>query len=88
MLGRLRMTVHSCIIEYRTILESMYGNPRFASTRSPIYWPQPKYDHHPFESEFGNLLCRHDMNFMDDRTRGILFESDPLQFCKTYVKLC
>lgn len=86
MLGRLRMSVHDCLNEYRKFAESMFGNPRFASTRSPLYWPQPKYDHHPFESQFESLLRRYDKSFVDEKPREVLLGSDTKQ-CKTYVIL-
>ncbi|MCJ1461612.1 hypothetical protein MMC07_000209 [Pseudocyphellaria aurata] len=76
MLGRLRMSVHDCLSEYRQIAESLFGNPRFASTKSALYWPQPKYDHHPFESQFESLLRRYDKTFSGVKPQESLLESD------------
>ncbi|MCJ1266997.1 hypothetical protein MMC22_006882 [Lobaria immixta] len=67
MLGRLRMSAPDCLSEYRRIAESMFGSPRFASTRSPLYWLQPKYDHHAFDSQFESLLRRYDMTHVDGK---------------------
>lgn len=79
------MSAPDCLSEYRRIAESMFGNPRFASTRSPLYWPQPKYDHHPFESQFESLLRRYDMT-CDEKPREVLLVADSKK-CKTYVIL-
>lgn len=84
MLGRLRMSAPDCLSEYRRIAESMFGSPRFASTRSPLFWLQPKYDHHAFESQFESLLRRFDMTYIDEKSREVLLVSD-IKHCKTVV---
>lgn len=80
------MSAHDCLSEYRQIAKTLFGNPRFASSKSPLYWPQPKYDHHPFESQFESLLRRYDRNLSDVKPREILLGSD-IKNCKTYVAL-
>lgn len=77
------MSAHDCLSEYRKIAGSMFGSPRFASTRSPLYWPKPKYDHHPFESQFESLLRRYDKTFEDNQPRDSLLGSNTK--CRTYV---
>lgn len=80
------MSVHDCLSEYRKIAESMFGNPRFASmAKSTLYWPQPKYDHHPFESQIESVLRRYDKTFVDEKPRDVFLWSNTK--CKTYVIL-
>lgn len=84
MLGRLKMSVHDCLREYRKFAKGMFGNPRFASTKSPLYWPQPKYNHHSFESQFVSLVQRYEND--EKPPREVLLDQGT-KSCKTYVML-
>lgn len=77
------MSGHDCLREYRKLAKDMFGNPRLVSTKSPLYWPQPKYDHHSFESQFVSLVRQYDN---DEKPREVLLGSDSKK-CKTYVIL-
>ena len=79
LLGRLRMTVADCIIEYQRIGEQVFGKPRMFSTLRFGFGNRPKYQASRLEECFRGIASRRD-DASEERKR--LFPSGR-GMCKT-----
>ena len=45
MLGRLRMNIDDCIVEYENLGSKIFAHPRWFHYRTALFWAREKYDH-------------------------------------------
>ncbi|RDW61321.1 hypothetical protein BP5796_11213 [Coleophoma crateriformis] len=83
MLGRLRMSINSCIEEYRILSGDIFGHPRMAHFRSPIFWPRDKYDGKLIEHAVEKVVHRR-MSAAERELGAGNFNSPP-GLCRTVV---
>jgi hypothetical protein len=81
MLGRLRMPVVDCISEYKSLSQVVFGNPRIASVRGPLFWPRDKYDEKALQRAVEDVVLRR-LSTSQRRIGGANFNSSP-ELCKT-----
>lgn len=60
----------------------MFHAPRIVSSRGPLFWPQPKYDHREVEATFKLL---EDRFFTSNQNQGEEGTFKSNQRCKTWV---
>lgn len=81
MLGRLRMSVDDCMREYETLSETIFGHPRRASVRGPIFWPRDKYDGDRIQKAVEDVISRR-MSQAERKAGAGNFNSPP-GLCRT-----
>src|ERR1700748_1777945 len=85
MLGRLRMSCHDAIQEYRDLSKLVFGYPRLASWRGPILWPRPKYDEKAIQRAVDDVVKGRVSKKTQNQTGGGINFSSPPSLCKTLV---
>ena len=73
MLGRLRMTIADCILEYENLAQTIFGNPRFFITMRFGLGSRCKYDHEVAERVFQDVIARRNEQSPGDRMGNIRF---------------
>lgn len=57
MLGRLRMSVSECLMQYETFGAKIFGKPRWLHARTGfILWDRPKYSSSAFRAAIGEVV--------------------------------
>lgn len=84
MLGRLRMSIDDCIVEYETLGPKVFAHPRWFHLRTPLFWPRDKYDHRSLEKAIRGVIDRRSCNvaggdkcFASDENRCRTYEISP-----------
>jgi hypothetical protein len=83
MLSRLRMNIEDCLLEYRTLGESVFGSPRKVSIRGPWYWLREQFSHKKLETVVKKVIERRAV-FEPGEMAEHVFKSDEKR-CRTYV---
>jgi len=91
MLGRLNLGVNTCINEYRTLGERVFGKPRKAHVHNRL-WAGSKYDYRFLENTVKEVVERYKRDDdVDDLDGGPwqMFKQEPPRdgshFCKRYA---
>lgn len=58
MLGRLRMNIDDCILDYERLGGEVFGHSRWFHLRSPLWIPRDKYNHETLESVVQDVVVR------------------------------
>lgn len=83
MLGRLRMSVDDCMLEYEKLSDDIFGHPRWASVKGPIPWLRDKYDGETIQKAVEDVISRR--MSPEERKAGAGSFNSPPGLCRTVV---
>jgi hypothetical protein len=81
MLGRLRMSVDDCMLEYEKLSDDIFGHPRWASVKGPIPWLRDKYNGETIQKAVEDVISRR--MAPEERKAGAGSFNSPPGLCRT-----